>query len=125
MPPDRLTLSGIAQEARNIFALEYCSIHVYGEGKWRHFSGASPSSVPGEVENTLKQYQDHPTDFMELAEENMLGVRYMRINKGTSLLALLAVKSRTLPTDAMGTIAYMIGVRLSSVVEDAKNSVAP
>jgi two-component system sensor histidine kinase KdpD len=124
-PRDQLTLSGIAQEARNVFSLEYCSIHVYGEGKWRQFSGAAPSDVPRDIENKLKQYQDHPTDLMELADENMLGVRYTQINKDASLLAILAIKSRTLPTDAMGAIAYMIGVRLSSIMEDKKTSVAP
>jgi hypothetical protein len=116
MPHDQLTLSGIAREALHIFSLEYCSIHVYGEGKWRHFTGAAPPNIPEEIEKRLNFLKDHPTDLIELAEENMLGVRYMQIIKGTTLFALLAVKSRTLPTDALGTIAYLIGVHLNIVM---------
>ena len=122
MPHDQLTLSKIAAEALNIFSLEYCSIHVYGEGKWQHFSGAaSPPDFSQEIENRLKVYQDHPRNLMELAEEDMLGVRYMQINKGKTQLALLAVKSRTLPTIAIGSIAYMIGIRLGRIMEDKNN----
>jgi hypothetical protein len=117
MPRDQLTLSGIAREAMNVFSLEYCSIHVYGEGKWLHFSVVASSVVPQEIENKLKIFLDHPTDLMELAEENTLGVRYIRINREKALLALLAVKSRTLPTEAIGTLAYLIGVRLETVLE--------
>jgi two-component system sensor histidine kinase KdpD len=113
LPQDRLTLSGIAGETLKIFSLEYCSIHVYGEGKWRHFTGSAGTNLSQEIENGLKFFQDHPTELMELVDENMLGVRYMRINKGTATQALLAVKSRTLPAEAIETIAYMIGVRLN------------
>ena len=119
MPNNQFTLSGIAQEALNIFLLEYCSIHVYGEGKWQHFTGTAANTISREIENQLKVIQDHPNDVMELAEENILGVRYVRINKGKALLALLAVKSKTLPTEANGTLAYMIGVRLSTIMEYA------
>jgi hypothetical protein len=45
-------------------------------------------------------------------EENMLGVRYSRISKGKEAFALLAVKSKTLPTEVIGTIASIISVRL-------------
>jgi K+-sensing histidine kinase KdpD len=115
IPNDKLTLSVIAEEALKIFLLEYCSIHVYGEGKWRHFTGAAQSNLSQEVENRLKIIQDHPNDVMDLADENILGVRYARINKGEELLALLAVKSKTLPAEALGTIAYTIGIRLNAI----------
>jgi two-component system, OmpR family, sensor histidine kinase KdpD len=112
MQNDDLTLSEIAKEALSVFSLEYCSIHVYGDGKWRHFTGSAASNVSQEVENYLKVFKDHPIDVMDLVEENMLGVRYSRISKGKEAFALLAVKSKTLPTEVIGTIASIISVRL-------------
>jgi K+-sensing histidine kinase KdpD len=117
IPQGQLTLSGIAKEALNIFSLDYCSIHVYGEGKWQHFTGTAFSAIPQDIENKLKHFQDHPTDVMELADENMFGVTYAQIHKGKSTLALLAVKSNTLPADAIGALAYMIGVRMSTTID--------
>lgn len=113
LPPDQFNLSGIAKETLRIFSLEYCSIHVHGEGKWQHFTGAASSDLTLEVENQVKFLQDHSRDLMELADENMMGVRYMSINTGKTPLAILAVKSRTLPTEAIGTIAGLIAVKLS------------
>ena len=112
MRNDDLTLSEIAKEALSVFSLEYCSMHVYGDGKWRHFTGSAASNISQEVENYLKVFKDHPIDVMDLVEENMLGVRYSRINKGKEPFALLAVKSKTLPTEVIGTIASIISVRL-------------
>jgi len=117
IPDDRLTLSGIAEEATRIFSLEYCSIHVYSEGKWRHFMGAAASDISREIANQLS-LKDHPTDLMELVDENALGVRYIQIHQGTALLAVLAVRSVTLPTNAIGTIAYMIGGRLMEIIKN-------
>ena len=111
MPDHQLTLSGISQEAARIFSLEYCAIHVYGEGKWRHFTGAS-ADISSEIEIRRAQLQDHSTNLIELAEENLLGVRYLPINKGTKRLAVLAIKSQTLPADAMGAIATLIGIQM-------------
>jgi len=110
---DRLTLTGMAQEALRLFALEYCSIHVYGEGQWSHFSGAALSSaISQSIEGKLK---DHPTDIMELADESLLGVQYVEINEGPARKALLVVKSPNLPDGAVGAIAYMIGLRLTEL----------
>jgi K+-sensing histidine kinase KdpD len=117
-PQDQLTLTQIARKALNVFSLGYCSIHVYGEGKWQHFTGTAASAIPQDIENKLKYFQDHSTDVMELADENMFGVTYAQIHKGQSTLALLAVKSDTLPEDAIGAIAYMIGVRISATIKD-------
>ena len=116
MPDDQLTLSGIAKEAMQRFSLEYCSIHVYGEGKWQHFTGSAASNISQGIEQRLEVCQDHSRDLLELADENMLGVQYMQINKGATPLAWLAVKSSTLPADAMGAIGYMIGVRLGVIM---------
>jgi K+-sensing histidine kinase KdpD len=115
MPQDQLTLTGIAQKALTIFKLEYCSIHVYGEGKWQHFTGTAATKISEQIENRLKVFHDHSRNLMELADENILGVRYIQISKGPSTLALFAVKSETLPAEAAGTIAYMIGVLLSMI----------
>ena len=118
IPQDNLTLSEIAREALNVFSLEYCSIHVYSGGKWRHFTGAASSDIPLEVENRMKYLADHPSDLLEIADENVLGVTYAQINKGESTLALLAVKGKTLPAGAIGTIAYMIGARIKSNIDN-------
>ena len=118
IPQDQLTLSGIAKEILNIFSLEYCSIHVYGEGKWKHFTGSATTDISQKIENRLKFLQDHRADLMELVEENMSGVHYMPIDKETMTEALLVVKSRTLPPDAIGTIAYMVGNLLSKSMID-------
>lgn len=112
LPHDQLTLSRIAQEALRVFALEYCSIHVYGEGKWQHFTGAAAANLSQEVETRLNLAQDHPTDFLEFTSENDLGVEYVQINKGTSPSGWLVVKGRNLPGNAIGILASMIGVRL-------------
>lgn len=117
-PQDRFTLSGIAEEALRIFALEYCSIHVYTEGKWHQFTGSAASDLSREVSSRLKALGDHPTNLMELVEENALGVRYMQINQGSSPLALLAVKGRALPAGAFGAMANMIGVCLMQIVKE-------
>jgi len=107
---NQITLTGIAQEALRLFSLEYCSIHVYCEGKWSHFSGMALSSDDHQgIESKL---EDYPSDFMALADENLLGVRYKEISEGSVRKALLAVKSNTLPDAAIGAIAYMIGLRL-------------
>ena len=77
MADDKLTLTGIAEEALRIFSLEYCSIHIYGEGKWQTFTGAAASDASREFEQVL-MLKDHPTNLMEIVDENMLGVRYMQ-----------------------------------------------
>jgi two-component system sensor histidine kinase KdpD len=116
LPQEELTLSSIAEKTLYTFSLEYCSIHVYGEGKWRHYTGSAATAVPVPIESRLKFIQDHPTDLMEMVDENMRGVRYMPITMEKETLAFLVVKSRTLPSDALGTIASMIGVRLGKII---------
>ena len=118
VPNDQLTLSGIANEVLRVFSLEYCSIHVYGEGRWHHFTGAASSDISRKIQNRLEIVQDHSTDLAEMADENVLGVLYLPINQGNAPLALLAVKSATLPAEAAGTLAYLIGVKLSVIVQD-------
>ncbi len=121
VPPDQITLSGIARQVLHVFSLEYCSIHVYGEGKWQHYTGAAASDVSREVENRVERVQDHLTDLEELADEHLLGVRYMPINRGMTPLAVLAIKSDTLPVDALGSLAYLIGVKLGVRADDKRS----
>jgi two-component system, OmpR family, sensor histidine kinase KdpD len=116
-PADQFTLSGIAGEALRIFSLEYCSIHVYSEGKWNHVSGSAESGISEEVKDRLKRVQDHPTQLMDFANESVLGVRYVEINKGAAPQAILAIRSSTLPSEAIGAMAYMIGVRLNTITK--------
>jgi K+-sensing histidine kinase KdpD len=118
IPDEKLTLSVIAKESLDVFSLEYCSIHVYGEGKWRHFTGMSSTDIPQEIEKRLNYFQDHSTDLLEIADEHVSGVTVAQIKKGDLTLALLAVKSKTLPFEVVGTIAYMIGVRISAIMKD-------
>lgn len=116
-PYDQLTPSGIATDALRIFSLEYCSIHVYSDSKWDHFTGAVQSSISAEVKKHLNLSQDHLTRLEDYADESLLGVRYMQINKGASPVALLAIKSSTLPYEAIGIMAYMIGIRLNTTTK--------
>jgi len=109
---DQLQLSMIAKGVLDIFSLEFCSIHVYGEGKWKHSTGTAAFHISKEIETQLKLFEDHPTDLAELAAENMPGVRYMPPVEEKITPVLLVVKGKSLPTDAIGTIASMIGLRL-------------
>ncbi|MEI7881149.1 MAG: DUF4118 domain-containing protein [bacterium] len=117
LPHDSLKLSAIAQEALRIFSLEYCSLHVYAEGQWQHSTGVASSDLSREIETRLESLHDHSTDILDLANENMLGVRYIQLNKGMTPLALLALKSGTLPIEAMEIIASMIGIKLIMIGE--------
>ncbi|HSE39981.1 MAG TPA: DUF4118 domain-containing protein [Acidobacteriota bacterium] len=118
MPKDTMTLSGIAEGAVRIFSLEYCSIHVFGEGKWHHFSGTSIGKLSREVADSLKNPQDHPTDLVELAEEQSLGVRYSRIRTSDQYIAVLVVKSSYLTSEALDAIASIIGIVLNEALRE-------
>jgi len=113
---EELTLTGISDKAVKIFSLDYCSIHVFGEGKWQHFTGSASPHLLENVKTELNNIQDHYTNLLELAVENSSGVIYKQINKNAAPLVFLAVKSKTLTFDAIGTIAYMIGIRLTAVM---------
>ena len=117
VPDDRLTLTGIAEEVTRMFSLEYCSIRVYSEGKWHDVIGSAASAIPLEDASWLL-LKDHPTNLMELVDENDLDVRYMNINQGTTPVGLLAVRSMTQPANAMGIMACMIGARLMEIMKD-------
>ncbi len=118
LPRDMLTLSTIAENAVRIFSLEYCSVHVYAEGKWHHFSGTSLGKLSHEVADHLKNTTDHPTAMMELIDEQALGVRYSRVQAGHDSLAVVAIKSKYLPTPDIDSIASMIGILLSETLSD-------
>jgi two-component system, OmpR family, sensor histidine kinase KdpD len=115
----QLTLSGIAEEMLHIFSFEYCSIHVYGTGKWQNFTGmATISGISQEVENKLNTFHDHKTGFVELLNESSWGIRYIQINEGVKPQALLVVKNSILPIETLETIAYMIGLWLMEYKEN-------
>jgi two-component system sensor histidine kinase KdpD len=118
VPHDRLTLSGTASEVVKRFAAEYCSIHVFVEGKWHHFSGVAQSELSEKIESRLRSMPDHPTDALEIAEEHAPGMRYAQINQGDTPLALLAIKSGSLPSSAINVLAYMIGLRLADILQN-------
>jgi two-component system sensor histidine kinase KdpD len=121
IPGDQLTLTKIAGEAIRIFSLEYCSIHVYGEEKWHHFTGAASCDISRKVESQIDFYQDHNADLTELVDENILGVQYMDINKGAEPQAVLVVKNKTLSTEAIGALASMLGIHIMEIMK-YKNS---
>ncbi len=118
MPKDTMTLSAIAEGAVRIFSLEYCSIHVYAEGKWHHFSGTSIGELSRDVADSLKNPQDHPTDLVELAEEQSLGVRYSRIRTSEQYIAVLVVRSSYLSSQAIDSIASIIGIVLNEALRE-------
>lgn len=119
IPKDAITLSAIAEGAVRIFSLEYCSIHVYAEGKWHHFSGTSVGKLSREVADSLKIPQDHPTDLVELAEEQSLGVRYSRIRTSDQYIAVLVAKSSYLTSEAIDSIASIIGIVLNEALRES------
>jgi two-component system sensor histidine kinase KdpD len=112
---DQLTLTEVAKEALKLFHLQYCSIHVYSEGRWQHYSGSASSMITKEIENLIAK-KDHIMDVAELSEESSLGVRYFQIKKAEQIFALLAAKDRNLPSESLSAIAYLIGLRLSNVL---------
>ena len=116
---DQVTLSGIAEGAVRIFALEYCSIHAYAAGKWHHFSGTSFGNLNRQIAESLMVTTDHPTKILELAEEQGLGVRYAAIRTGRDPIAIVVVKSNYLTDEAIQTIASMIGTTLCEVVKNS------
>lgn len=121
VPQDRLSLSSMAEQVVSLFVMEYCSIHVYSEGKWHHFSGFARKDISNEIAGRLKLTADHPTNIMELVNENSLGVRYQQINQGADPVALLVVKDDHFPSSALSALAYMIGVRLMEVLHDKQD----
>ncbi len=121
-PLDQVTLSNIAEGAVRIFSLDYCSIHVYAEGKWHHFSGIAVGTLNQQIADNLKVTSDHPTGILELAEEQGLGVRYAPIRTGQDSIALLVVRSDYLPLNAIHAIASMIGILLLEIVKDKQLS---
>jgi K+-sensing histidine kinase KdpD len=117
-PDDELTLTEVAKEALNLFDLQYCSIHVYYAGRWQHYTGSASSAsstITKEIESLIAK-KDHKMDMAELSEESGLGVRYFQIKKADHIFALLAVKDRNLPSESLSAIAYLIGLRLSTVL---------
>lgn len=122
LPAETITLSEIAEGAVRIFSLEYCSIHVYAEGKWHHFSGTSVGKLSRDVADSLKIPQDHPTDLIELAEEQSLGVRYSRIRTSDQHIAVLVVKSNQLSSQALDAIASIIGIVLNEALRETRLS---
>jgi hypothetical protein len=96
---------------------------VYAEGKWHHFSGTAVGDLSRQVADSLKVKLDHPTGVIELAEEQGLGVQYAPIRAASDALAVLVVKSDYLTTEAIDTIASMIGVLLLDILKDHEPAV--
>ncbi len=112
IPEDQLALPVIAKGVLDIFSLELCSIYVSSEGKWQHSIGTAASPIFEEIEKQMKGFVDQPSSLMELAAENIPGIRYMPHTDGQIPPVVLVVKGDTLPTKAIGAIAGMIGLRL-------------
>jgi two-component system sensor histidine kinase KdpD len=122
VPHDLITLTGIAENAVRILHLEYCSIHVYAEGKWHHFTGNSLGGTTQRVAKQLKITEDHPTTVMELAEEQGLDVRYAQVRTGPKSFTVVAVKSKDLPTQAIHMMASMIAILLTQALLETSES---
>ena len=118
VPRERVTLTAIAKGCLEIFDLQYCSIHVYAEGRWHHYSGNAYGAFDREIAETLKRVEDHSTDLMEIIDEHALGLRYAQISQEKTPVALLTVKSKDLPFAAIQMIASMIGILLTELLSD-------
>ncbi len=114
IPEEELTLSVIAKGVLDIFSLEFCSIYICDKGKWQNMTGTAASPIIQETEKHLKLVEDHPAHLIDWQVEilDMPEVRYIPVAKGQMPQILLAVKGKTLPTNAIGTVASMIGLRL-------------
>jgi len=112
IPEDQLTLSLIAKGVLDAFSLEFCSIHVYGEGKWQHSTGTAASPGSQEMDAQLKSFEDHTTSLLELADEYIPGARRMPLAEEKKPPVFIVVKGKALPTNAIGTVASIIGLRL-------------
>ncbi|HTF99987.1 MAG TPA: DUF4118 domain-containing protein [Nitrospirota bacterium] len=112
---DQLTLTEVAKEALSLFHLQYCSIHVYSEGRWHHYIGSASNIITAEIENLIDK-QDRKMNLSDLSDENTLGVRYFQINKAEHIFAVLAVKDVKLPSESLNAIAYVIGLRLAKAL---------
>jgi two-component system sensor histidine kinase KdpD len=117
VPREQITLTGIVEGAVRIFSLQYCSLHVYMEGKWHHYSGTARKDLSEQVEASLAYAEDHPTGVMELVDEQALGVRYAQILREAKPVALLVVRSESLPQTAVITMASLIGVLLTEALQ--------
>jgi K+-sensing histidine kinase KdpD len=125
IPDSELTLTKIAGEALRIFSLEYCSIHLYGKGKWHHFTGAAATSVIADkIKNQIDLGQDHQADLTEIVDENMLEVQYLKIDEDPVHQTMFVVKTRVLSTNVIGAIASMIDLRLMEFIKKG-NSLIP
>jgi K+-sensing histidine kinase KdpD len=124
MPRDTITLSAIAEGAVRIFSLEYCSIHVYAEGRGHHFSGTSVGKLSREIADSLKIVEDHSTDLIELAEEQSLGVRYSRIRTTNQYTAVLVVKDHRITTETLDAISSIIGLVLNEALRERLISIS-
>ncbi len=116
IPDDQLALPLIAKGVMDIFSLDFCSIYIHGEGKWKHSIGIAASPVFQEIERKLSLFEDHPKSLIELATENIPGVRYMPLVKGKIPPVVLVVKGHALPTNAIGAVARMISLRLGLAI---------
>jgi hypothetical protein len=112
---DRVSLTGIAETVLETLDLDYCSLHVFLKGRWEHYRGAAVRNLDTAVEESLAGF-DHHLDVQELSDERDRGVRFFPVRRDDSTLVLLAMQS-DLPAAALGAVAYLVGLRITSLVE--------
>jgi len=112
IPDDQLELPVIAKGVLDIFSLEFCSIYVCSEGRWKHSIGTAASPSFQEIEKPLTLFEDHPKSLIDLAAENIPGVRYMPLTEGKIPPIVLVVRGDALPNNAIEAAARLIGLRL-------------
>jgi len=120
IPDNQMSLSKIAQETLSVFSLEYCSIHVYDDSKWHHFTGVAKSDVSQKIENQLDASKDHEANLMEIADENMLDVQYIQVNESKSTRAVLVVKTEAVSNNVLAAIAAMLEIRIAEIMKNKK-----
>lgn len=120
VPREQLTFSDIAEKAARMLSLEYCSIHIRTENKWRHFSATGDNNLSKRVEESLNLSIEQPLA-VELIDEKLLGVRYAQVRKGMEPFLVLVVKSADLPVSALNILTCMIGLMVPDVQSETKS----
>ncbi len=121
IPDNQLSLSKAAHEILRVFSLEYCSIHVYDDTKGYHCTGTASLKGSSKIESEGDSFKDHEADLIDLADENMLGVQYIKVAEGKNPRAVLVVKTDTVPASVLGAIAAAVGIRMMEIMKN-KNS---
>ena len=104
--PDQFSLSNVAKQVCHFFPIEYCAIHIQAEGKWHNSSGNWTTNP--DIPELLRIPEDHSPGVLELAEEQLLGVRNIPLQSQDKTIGLLVLNSTALPEEMEQAMANLI-----------------